>query len=165
MSAKPKNQHWVPRFYLNYFATPESIDSKDPQVWFFFKRPEDGPPVCTNVRNVAARRHLYTPVITGGIRDWAIEVRLAKLESTLAPLWRDLATNFVDLGCESVRKGLSLFTAALMLRHPASLRMTGSIHEQLIAFYETLPRDSHGVPMIASVEHRGKVHRVDPSGE
>lgn len=37
--SRSKHQHWVPQFYLRYFATPESRATKAPQVWIFCMRP------------------------------------------------------------------------------------------------------------------------------
>ena len=61
---KPKNQHWVPRFYLRTFATPETRESSDPQVWIFST--QYGDPQLTNVKNIAAKRFLYSPKRPGG---------------------------------------------------------------------------------------------------
>lgn len=40
--SRSKHQHWVPQFYLCYFATPESHGTKTPQVWIFSSHDEDG---------------------------------------------------------------------------------------------------------------------------
>lgn len=41
----PKQQHWVPRFYLRYFATPETAAGDEPQVWILSK--DEGEPKLT----------------------------------------------------------------------------------------------------------------------
>lgn len=50
--SKPKSQHWVPRFYLRYFATPETKETSEPRAWIFSK--EEGPPALTSIRKVGA---------------------------------------------------------------------------------------------------------------
>ena len=105
--ANPINQHWLPRFYLRYFATPETRDSAKPCAWIFSK--ECGDPTVTTLRNIAAWRYLYSPLDRAGNRSWRVEQRLAKVESLMAVLWPVLTTELVDLhGDESIRKGLAL---------------------------------------------------------
>ena len=55
----PKQQHWVPRFYLRFFATPETAGGDEPQVWLLSK--DEGDPILANVKKVAAQRYLYSP--------------------------------------------------------------------------------------------------------
>lgn len=163
MAAKPKVQHWVPQFYLRYFATPDTRDTSHPQAWIFSKH--GGNPKLTSVRNVAAKSHLYTPKDASGSRDWQTEERLADLESVLSRVWPELATGFVDLhGSEATRKALALFVSTLHLRHPRSARLTVEMHSQLVSFFETIPKDSAGNPLVAEIDHRGTVRRFDPSG-
>jgi len=39
----PKQQHWVPRFYLSFFATPDTSLKEEPQVWLLGKDQCNGP--------------------------------------------------------------------------------------------------------------------------
>jgi hypothetical protein len=55
-SNRPKNQHWVPRFYLRQFATPETREKDAPQIWMFSNQDRDGDERLTNIKNVCARR-------------------------------------------------------------------------------------------------------------
>ena len=57
---EPVNQHWVPKFYLRYFATPQTRETDSPRVWIFSKRDKDGDEKLTHARNVCAKRFLYT---------------------------------------------------------------------------------------------------------
>jgi hypothetical protein len=98
---KPKNQHWVPRFYLRTFATPETRESSDPQVWIFST--QHGDPQLTNVKNIAAKRFLYSPKTPGGMRDWQMEERLQNIESLLSSVWAKLATDFIDFYSAAAR--------------------------------------------------------------
>jgi hypothetical protein len=79
----PVNLHWVPKFYLRYFATPETRKSKNPQVWVFSKEDNAGNPSLTNIRNICAKRYLYAPVDDRGKRDWTLETKLERLEAFL----------------------------------------------------------------------------------
>lgn len=160
---RPKNQHWVPRFYLRYFATAETRECSEPQVWIFSRH--DGDPHFTNVKNVAARRYLYSPKGKTNSRDWRTEEKLSELESLLKQLWPPLATGFVDLHSnEPLRKAVALFVSTLRLRHPSAIEQVEDIHHELVALWDQLPKDEHGNPMISEVDHCGVVRPFDNSG-
>ena len=160
---KPKNQHWVPRFYLKTFATPETRESNDSQVWIFSK--QRGDPQLTNVKNVAARRFLYSPTRPGGMRDWQMEERLQDIESLLSSVWAQLATDFIDFySDEALRKAIALMVATLILRHPTGIAEVKDIHTQLVAVFEQCPEDEYGNPMVAEVEYRGVPRPFDNTG-
>lgn len=163
-SARPKHQHWVPQFYLNYFATEDSRDTSKPQVWIFSKREEDGDEKLSSVRNVCGQRYLYSPKQMNGQRTWALEGELGKVETLLAEIWPAVAHDFVDLADPSVRKAISLFLATTHYRHPEMLDAVERTHQQMVAFYERLPKDANGIPLVDSVEVKGKVVPFDPSG-
>lgn len=128
----PRRQHWVSRFYLRWFATPDTTGKEDPDVWLFHK--EQGDPFRTSITNVAVETFLYSPQTGEAKRDFETEHKLEKLESVIAPLWKKFATNYVDLKDSTVRKGIGLFLATLFHRNP--LRMD----DQLILQDKIAPR-------------------------
>lgn len=161
---QPVNQHWVPQFYLKYFATPETRNRKNPQVWIFSKDENDGNPSLTNIRNICAKRYLYSPIGDSGEREWALESKLSALESTLAQIWPLLADGYVDLAHdESIRKGVSLFVSIMHLRHPDTLEELSNIHRQMVEMYEQAPKKSDGTPEIDAIEINGAVCEFDTS--
>ena len=161
--AKPKNQHWVPRFYLRTFSTPETRESKNPQVWIFHK--ERGDPQLTNVKNIAAKRFLYSPKGLGRMRDWQMEERLQQIETPLSSVWARLATDFIDFySDEALRKAMALMVATLILRHPTGIEEVKDIHTQLVAIFEQCPKDEYGNPMVAEVENQGVPRPFDNTG-
>ncbi len=162
--SRSKHQHWVPQFYLRYFATPESRGTKTPQVWIFSKHDEDGDERLTHVRNVCGKRYLYTPVDTDGQRKWDLDDRLGNVETLLAQRWPELAGGYVPLQDESVRKGLALFVALMHLRNPAVREEVERIHGQIVALYEAASRRADGIPDIQAVEINGQVGELDTSG-
>lgn len=161
---RSKHQHWVPQFYLRYFATSESRDTKAPQVWIFSKDPKDGDEQLTSVRNVCGKRYLYSPRQLDGRRNWALDDELNDVEALLGQVWSDLATDYVDLADEHIRKALSLFVSITHMRHPDSRDAVEEIHARLVEFFETGPTHTDGTPMVESVEIAGKSHEFDPSG-
>jgi hypothetical protein len=112
MASPNRNQHWVPQFYLRYFATPESRDTSHPKIWAFPIK--EGEEFVANVRNVAAQRDLYN------FCDPEVDERLTDLEGMLAEFWPTITQDAypIDLG---FKKGISLFIATLYLRHPSQL--------------------------------------------
>ena len=162
--SRSKHQHWVPQFYLRYFATPESRGTKAPQVWIFSKHDEDGDERLTHVRNVCGKRYLYTPVDTNGHRQWGLDDRLGDVERLLAEIWPELAEGYVSLDDVSIRKGLSLFVALMHMRNPAVREEVERMHAQIVELYETAPRRADGAPDVNEVEINEQVREVDTSG-
>ena len=162
--SRSKHQQWVPQFYLRYFATPESRETKVPQVWIFSKHDHDGDEQLTHVRNVCGKRYLYTPVDTDGQRRWDLDDRLGDVETLLAQIWPELAEGYVSLDDDSIRKGLSLFVALMHLRNPAVREEIERIHARVVAFYEAAPRKADGTPDVKEVEINGQVREFDLSG-
>ncbi len=136
---RPKNQHWVPQFYLRHFATPETRDSDQAQAWIFSKDESDGEDTLTNIRNVCAKRYLYSPMGEAGDRVWDLESKLEGLETTMSSAWPALAVDHVDLGDKVLRKGLSLFVALMHLRNPDTLREIEDAHAWLSSFKRCQP--------------------------
>ena len=162
--SRSKHQHWVPQFYLRYFATPESRGTKAPQVWRCSKHDHDGDEQLTHVRNVCGKRYLYTPVDTDGQRRWELDDRVGDVETLLAQIWPELAEGYVSLNDDSVRKGLSLFIALMHLRNPAVREEVERIHARIIALYEAAARKADGTPDVKEVEINGQVRELDSSG-
>ncbi len=156
-----KHQHWVPQFYLRYFATPESRDTKTPQVWIFSKESKDGDESLTSVRNVCGKNYLYSPRQLNGSRSWALDDKLNDVETLLGLIWSDLATNFVSLEDEHIRKALALFISIMHMRHPDMRNTVEDLHGELIDFYETASVHPDGTPMIESIEFKNKSYKLD----
>lgn len=161
--SNPINQHWVPKFYLTYFATPETRDSDNPQVWIFSKRHEDGDEQLTNVRNVCAKRYLYSPVQEDGLRSWDLEKQLGEVETLLSTRWREFAEGFVALDDEHIRMGLSLFVAIMHMRNPAVREYVETLHRKIVESYRDAPRRPDGTPDVEEVEINGQVHPIETS--
>lgn len=160
---RPKNQHWVPQFYLRHFATPETRDTDHAKAWVFSKEEAAGDETLASIRSICAKRYLYSPINEKGQRTWDLEAHLSTLEHTLGDLWPSLARDYVDISDSSVRKGVSLFVAATHLRHPDTLNVVEGIHRSLVRFYESMPRRPDGTPHVDSVEIGGTIHTLDAS--
>lgn len=158
------HQHWVPQFYMRYFATPESRDSKIPKVWIFSKHSNDGDEQLQSVRKVCGKRYLYTPVDVNGERNWELEERLGNIETLLGEIWPALAEDYVSLKDNSVRKGLALFVALMHLRNLEVRKKVEIIHRCLVGFYESSPFLPDGTPDVREIEISGKLYEVDRTG-
>lgn len=162
--SQPKNQHWVPKFYLRHFATPESCLTTEPQVWIFSRDKEDGAEKLTNIRNICARRYLYSPADKAGKRSWTLETKIEQLESTCSEFWERLANDFVELNDESIRKVVALFVSIMYLRHPDILKELPNIHKNIVRLFERAPKLADGTPDVDSIEINGELHKIDTSG-
>ncbi len=162
--SKSVNQHWVPQFYLREFATPETRQSNNAQVWIFSKQESDGNERLTNIRNVCAQRYLYSPRDQSGQRNWEVDDKLQDVESLLAKIWSQAASDFVDLANKPIRKALSLFIATNHVRHPVNRKVIRSIHQQIVARLENLPKKPDGSPNVDGIIYKGQEFEVDTSG-
>jgi hypothetical protein len=161
---RPKNQHWVPRFYLRQFATPETRERDEAQIWMFSNQDRDGDERLTNIKNVCARRYLYSPVDDSGQRDWALEEQLADLEAHLASLWPVFAAELIDFGQSSIRNVVGLFVSVMHMRSPDTLYTVEDIHRRLVALYETAPKNPDRTPNVEIVDRSGTAQPLDPRG-
>jgi hypothetical protein len=148
--SSPKRHHWIPQFYLRWFATPESLGSKNPRVYIFHRR--EGEPTQVAVSRIAVQKYLYSPFTDGSGRDFRREIDLAKLDGLLSRIWPALACDFVDLASRPVRQAISLFMATLFLRHPYTFARQRQGRRQLIKFVESAPKDIAGLPDIQWLE-------------
>lgn len=137
---KKKRQHWVPKFYLNAFAIPETRNASEPRINALAMTGEISEMIQVATKNVANGAYLYSPVDEQGERDYTFENKLADLESTLSHLWSLLEKGCVPL-TDGYRKGLALFVASLYLRHPRQQRIAHhnleALHGAIEAHLET----------------------------
>lgn len=161
---RSKHQHWVPQFYLRYYATPETRGSKRPQVWIFPKDDSDGGEKLTNVRNVCGQRYLYSPTLEAGGRDWTLDDLLNELESGLALFWPALAEDYVALEDPHLRSGIALFLAVTYLRNPEVRAQTEKLHSMIVEACDSAPKLSDGTPNIEAIEINGTCHPISTDG-
>jgi hypothetical protein len=162
--SRTKNQHWVPQFYLRYFATPDSRSSKVPQVRILSKLTSDGNKPPTNVRNVCGKRYLYTPIEPNGQRNWDLDDLLGKVETLLGEIWPALAEDYVSLKEETLRKGVSLFVALMHIRNLEVRKEIERIHERIVNLVAAAPHLPDGTPDVKQIEISGQIRDVNLAG-
>ena len=116
------------------------------------------------VEEVAASRYLYSPLRADQARDHTVDQRLQELETLIGGIWDRLSTEFVDLDSDGVRKALALLLAILYTRHPRRLVDYERSHSDLVAFFDSFPKDLQGLPSITHTVVKGKVREFDPTG-
>jgi hypothetical protein len=157
-----KNQHWLSQFYLRQFAVPGFRNRKRAKVWLWTKG--DSEPIKKKINDVCSEEFLYSHIRSDGRRCFRAERKLAALETTISRFYSRLSDGFPDLERASgMKKLFSLFLATLLLRHPSERAVTKDMHGKLVAWYETLPKDSTGRPMVPDLEHDGHRHPFDAS--
>jgi Protein of unknown function (DUF4238) len=158
----PKNQHWLSQFYLRQFAVPGFRNRKRAKIWLWSK--DDSEPVKKKIRDVCAKEFLYSHVRPDGSRSFRTEGKLASLETRISQLYSRIAEGYPDLQKSwGIKKLLSLFFSTLLLRHPDELEGTKETHRKMVAWYETLPKDTQGRPMVPEFEREGKRYPFDNS--
>lgn len=151
MATPNRNQHWVPQFYLRYFATSDSRETGKPQIWAL--PVDEGDEFLTNPRNIAAQRDLYAFCAS------SVDERLTDLEGLLARFWPRFANDHYPID-DTFRKALSLFIATLYLRHPAELerhRLGAQVWAKII---DDSPKDEHGRTRIRSVQFDNRTFEI-----
>jgi len=130
-------QHWIPRFYLRYFATPNCRNSR---VWVLHRK--EGGPQLVNIEKIAVKKHLYSQLR---------EAQLADLEGDLSRLWPQLANDYVDLESRAIRQVISLFLSTLFLRNPQTFALQRESRRKMIDCISRAPKDGNGLPDIESL--------------
>lgn len=148
----PVGHHWVPRFYLRYFAIPETRQKKIPKVWVFHK--EHGDPFSVAIDKIAKQRNLYST---------EVEAKLAHLETLMASIWEALAEKYIDIEKSPIRKIMALFISLLYLRHPKTLELTRNVHDKIVKLYDSLPVNEMGNPTADRIIIKDRVYKVDTS--
>jgi hypothetical protein len=147
---KKKRNHWVPQSYLRHFAA----DADRRKVWVL-KRESNDEPELKPIRKVATEFYLYAPCGPDG-RDYSFEDKLASLEQMFGgPFWNLVATDYVDLCDNTVRKALSLLVAVMYLRNPVHLKQMRVLHRQLVGLYAQFSE------LPDEVEIAGKSYELD----
>lgn len=150
MNAKPKNQHWVPRFYLKHFATPDTRDTPNPKVCVIDKKGNIPEPRLTSTKEICGQRYLYTPKNPDGNRDWSFEGFLGELEHSAAGYWEALAQGQLNLLEPNTRTRVAEFLAALHLRNKLVFDLTKSIMRNRDALFggpQSTERPKHLSPL------------------
>ena len=131
-----------------------------PVHFIIWKRGSHETPVVHGIRNLAVKERLYSPRRADGTFDLSLEERLAHTESLLADRWDAVADDFVDLASDGMRRGLALFMALQILRHPTARERVVKVRRDLLEFAKTVPRgDLHDY----CIEIEGKEWPVDLS--
>jgi hypothetical protein len=125
----PKNQHWVPQFYLRLFATADTINTKNPKVWVWDKSKKSSFEAPLSVKKICGKRYLYSPEDINGERNSDIESMFSQMEDKAARLWPYLLAGNVDLTDQVFREFISKFISALHLRNVFVYRTVDNIFE------------------------------------
>lgn len=127
----PRKQHYVPRFYLKEFATDETHGKKDKaQIHIYDLKNEEKS--IRNIKTIAHKQYLYSPTNEENARSSYMEDKLANFENTISKMWKDFANTRMGLS-PSMKKGVSLFIATLILRHPDNLHKNKDMKKSLYA--------------------------------
>lgn len=115
------------------------------------------------MRNVCAKRYLYSSLDGFDQCSWDVDVELQGVESLLAtPIWPQVASDFIDLGNATIRKTLALFVATIHVRHPDNRRVIKPVHQQIVENLDILPKKADGSPNVDSFIYKDENSRSTP---
>jgi hypothetical protein len=120
---KPKRHHYVPRFYLDYFASEISPGHR--LLWAYDKA--GGAPRPQTPKDTAVESNFYTVDTTTG-RTVAIEESFSELETAAAAVLKCLQ----DPGAELVESNVLVLTEFLAMLHVRGPRMV-QVSEEFLA--------------------------------
>lgn len=127
--SKAKGQHWVPRFYLRYFA----IDESRKRVMLCSKADQlEWKPVA--IDDICQQKRMYTPTDRDGAHFTSFEALLSRVENSAAELWRHL-TPIILRWRPSDRTALAEFMAILHLRNANLLGLCERVLKLRIQLY------------------------------
>ncbi|MBY6204273.1 DUF4238 domain-containing protein [Halomonas denitrificans] len=125
--AAPKQQHWVPKFYLKHFAISQTRGTKSPKVCVIDKSGQIPEPRAMSVNTLCSQKHLYTPFDEEGNRDMSLENEFSAMEAEAADYWPSLADGNFALDDNEEKNKVSDFLAALHLRNKRLFDLQSSL--------------------------------------
>lgn len=117
---EPRQQHYVPRFYLRGFADPHILKRENKEVIWVYARGKH--PRRSSPKNEAKQRDFYTSN-QDGTRNIDAEIWFGKLEEQVAPIIARLQTDRRHV-TEPEREWLALFVGTMHTRTPAQRRLS-----------------------------------------
>src|SRR6266496_2479107 len=155
-------QHWIPQFYLRYFAVPGFRSKKNAKIWVMDAN--TGDVRKEKVHAVASTEFLYSHDKGDGTRCYRVENELAELETIIARLYPLIADGYPDLyAAWGIKKFAALFIITLMLRHPQMEYETREMHRRMLDIYERVPKNTQGRPQVSHIFQNGKAFELDTS--
>ena len=113
---EPRGQHYVPRFYLNYFSDDRITNGK--YVWRY--RIGESDPLRSATRRIASIPDYYTIEPQAGERDFSFETEILKpAEDRAAPCLRALQENRFDFNDDDAKADMAVFLSFMLQRTPA----------------------------------------------
>jgi hypothetical protein len=112
---EPRQQHYIPRFYLSGFCDRDILARDRKEVIWVYERDKDMR--RSSPQNEAKQRDYYT-LVQNGSRNVEIEVWLGKLEALVAPILSDLARAPREV-TDSEKQVLAVFIGTMQMRTPS----------------------------------------------
>jgi hypothetical protein len=112
---EPRQQHYIPRFYLSGFCDAGVLArDKEEVIWVY----EKGKDVLRSSPENEARQRDYYTFVQNGSRNVEIEAWLGNLEALVAPIISNLAQSPRHI-TDSEKEVLALFIGTMQMRTPA----------------------------------------------
>lgn len=127
--SQPKQQHYIPQFYLKFFAS-RTVAKGESYIWMYERNEE-----CKHlpIKNVAKQNHIYSSKkLTGGY-DTSIEQKLSKTESNASHILRKLNDAQKQLIISRREKqAVANFLSTLLARTPKARVMLEDVSNKFL---------------------------------
>ncbi len=153
------NQHYVPKFYLKQFATPESINNRNPFIWVLSNNYDHGEPSKKSIKSQSVDKYIYSPEDEIGQRCQKMDGILEHIENDISKFWPILANNNVNFG--NVKKMLAIFIASLYLRNIKQLDDMRNSRNDFINAMEFPPENRYRYPSDIIFKVDDKTIKID----
>ena len=152
MPAPPsgKKDHWLPQFYLRYFAIPGWVKKEHAEIWQTDL--ETGTCSRKKIRDVAYGTEFYSFDDSSGKWSRKVDDALTLLENRVAPFYAELVEGKRDPKTEPRRRSLiALLISTILWRTPDQEQKSAETHQRLQEIFNSVPKSSTGRPLVSYV--------------
>ncbi len=146
--SEPKNQHIIPKCYLNQFVDPGTPVGQEPYVWIFDRNTKKGKNKAP--KNILAETDFYTLKMRKGKKDYVIEKTLAQIEGEYATVFEKKISKRIPLE-DDEHLIVCVFVAAMLQRTLKQKENIENFFDQIIELVETLEK-ARGIDPKTSLE-------------
>ncbi len=123
-----KRHHYVSRFYLEAFATPESSEEQ-PMLWRFEHGAQE--PILLQPQDAAVQTHYYSIKLASGEKTDVFEKFLSAIEGSATSVLREQIDKEESVLGKAEREKLALYIVIAMLRVPRARNWVEKTHKDL----------------------------------
>ena len=160
---KKKAQHYVPRFYLQYFIDKNKFDYEQDFLWIF-ERPKKIP-FRKSPKNIAFVNYFYSFQLENKY-NYVIEDMISKIENDVQNIFKEIINDTADFTKDINREILSTFICLMNYRTIKSKEVFKIFFQNYIKskFIENINNDGFKIKYKRYLQETGKEELEVPTG-